>query len=264
MILIRALLKKNFTNRQTVKTFKNRDLLKQMMVFMLGSYLILCQTLSYAEKSTPSPEAQGNPSFTQQISDVSETPASEASIPETQKTKETEKASFLLDAKGGLWGVPPFVFFPHLELSLGMQAPVIIDDNPLKLLIQGGAGGVAVCSFVESADGDKLFNSGSDYCFSNIIPYFRVDAGLSYVSPFWATIISLKGGLLGIYLPPIVLEEKEEERFGMFPSATLSLGWKIDDIFIELNASLYYSSREKEDPYGLIPSLSVSFPLKKW
>ncbi|MCY4512433.1 MAG: hypothetical protein OXB86_01945 [Bdellovibrionales bacterium] len=91
MILISALLKEKLANQKTIKTFKNRNLLKQMMAFILVSYLILCQAFSYAEENTPSPKAQGDQSIVQKTSDVSEIPVSELSIPEIQKTKEPEK-----------------------------------------------------------------------------------------------------------------------------------------------------------------------------
>ena len=142
-----------------------------------------------------------------------------------------------------------------------MQAPVIIKDknDPLKLLIQGGAGGTILCVPAIRKEEKKWFNSGTDNC-SNIIPYFNIDAGLSYVLPLWATIISLKGGLFGAF-PPL-----EDMRFLMLSRATLSLGWKIDDILIELSAFFFLPLNLKADKNidPLLPNLSVTFPLKEW
>ena len=212
--------------------------LKKMPLLFLGFGLVLYQMISHAETDKSSSEIQ---TFELQIPDVPETPAPEIPTQEIQESKKGSSSflkSSLLSVKVDSGDSPDFV-----TLSLELQKPIIMENNRLKWLIQGGIGGT---------DSDK---SDSYYY------HYVIDTGLGYVFPFFTTIVSLKGGLIGVILPS---REESDNTDVILPRVTLSLGWKIShDIHIVINS--FYTILQVSPHFGVgNTGLSISFPIKRW
>lgn len=206
MTFIRDSHKEKLTNQQTAKTLQNGNCLKKLMLLLFSLGFVLYQTVSYAETDTSLSENQSGQIIEQPTPDVSDTSVPEISTQEIQEAKKDSSnflKSSLLSIKGESGDLPDFV-----TLSLEFQKSILMKSNRLKWLIQGGIG---ITDFGSMDKPDSYY-------------HYIIDTGLGYIFPFFNTIVSLKGGLIGLIVPS---HKKSDETGVILPRVTFVLGWKI-------------------------------------